>query len=115
MTHVQHNRLFKRPLKRGLVNLLLVIALIGLMKSRCGAQDPNAKGARLPEVRVTNVRRVFHNGEHNAFTDLIRFQSRYFLTFRSCPDGHMVHPTASIIILSSKDLKKWEHTGSVLN
>ena len=104
MTHVQR----KHHFKCGFVNLLLMISLIGLMKSRCEAQDPDAKGARLPEVRVTNVRRVFHNGEHNAFTDLIRFQGRYFLTFRSCPDGHMVHPTASIIILSSKDLKKWE-------
>ena len=112
MTHMQRKHPFKRPFKhpfkRGFVNLLLMISLIGLMKSRGEAQDPDAKGAGLPEVRVTNVRRVFHNGEHNAFTDLIRFQGRYFLTFRSCPDGHMVHPTASIIILSSKDLKKWE-------
>jgi len=23
---------------------------------------------------VTNIRRVFYNGEHNAFTDLIRFR-----------------------------------------
>jgi len=61
----------------------------------------------LPEVEVSNVRRVFHNGEHNAFTDLVRFRDRYYLTFRSCPDGHMVHPTSSIIILVSDDLKSW--------
>jgi len=61
-----------------------------------------------PQVRVTNVRRVFHNGEHNAFTDLVRFGDKFYLTFRSCPDGHMVHPTASIIILSSTDAKQWE-------
>jgi hypothetical protein len=24
-----------------------------------------------PQVTVTNIRRVFHNGEHNAFTDLV--------------------------------------------
>ena len=53
-------------------------------------------------------RRVFHNGEHNAFTDLVRFGDRFYLTFRSCPDGHMVHPTASIIILSSADAQSWE-------
>ncbi|MCA9076205.1 MAG: hypothetical protein KDA93_14340 [Planctomycetaceae bacterium] len=63
--------------------------------------------ADLPAVEVTNVRRVFHNGEHNAFTDLVRFQDRYYLTFRSCPDGHMVHPTASIIIMVSDDLEDW--------
>lgn len=60
-----------------------------------------------PEVRVTNVRRVFHNGEHNAFTDLIRFRDRFYLAFRSCPDGHPVHPTSSIIVLESDDARTW--------
>lgn len=63
---------------------------------------------QLPEVRVGNIRRAFHNGEHNAFTDLVRFKDKFYLTFRSCPDGHMVHPTASIIILSSTDADQWE-------
>ena len=67
-----------------------------------------ARAEKLPEVRVTNVRRVFYNGEHNAFTDLIRFKGKFYLTFRSCPDGHMVHPTSSIIILTSSDAKQWE-------
>ncbi len=65
-------------------------------------------GSVLPLVRVRNVRRVFHNGEHNAFTDLVRFKDKFYLAFRSCPDGHMVHPTASIIILSSTDGRRWE-------
>ncbi len=64
--------------------------------------------AELPDVRVTDVHRVFHNGEHNAFTDLCTFQGRYFLTFRSCPDGHGVHPSSSIFVLVSDDLRKWE-------
>jgi hypothetical protein len=67
-----------------------------------------ATAGQLPEVRVSNVRRVFHNGEHNAFTDLARFQGKFYLTFRSCADGHMAHPTASIIILSGTDAKQWE-------
>lgn len=58
---------------------------------------------RAPQVTVSAPRRVFHNGEHNAFTDLCRFRDQLYLTFRSCPDGHMVHPTASVIILRSKD------------
>jgi len=61
----------------------------------------------LPQVRVASVRQVFHNGEHNAFTDLVRFKDTYYLTFRSCPDGHMVHPTASIIVLASNDTQEW--------
>lgn len=55
------------------------------------------------QVEFSNVRRVFDNGERNAFTDLIRFKGVYYLTFRSCLDGHSVHPTSSIIILSSWD------------
>jgi hypothetical protein len=62
----------------------------------------------LPQVRVATVRRVFHNGEHNAFTDLCRFRGTYYLTFRSCPDGHMVHPTSSILVLSSPDGEQWQ-------
>jgi hypothetical protein len=80
----------------GLIALVLVIAM-----GNGRAADP------LPKVQVSNVRRVFHNGEHNAFTDLVKFQGRYYLTFRSCPDGHMVHPTASIIVLTSDNLKEW--------
>ena len=65
--------------------------------------------AEPPAVRVVSVRRAFHNGEHNAFTDLVRFQDRLYLTFRSCPDGHGVFPTASIIILTSdNDGKDWQ-------
>ncbi len=61
-----------------------------------------------PAVEVNNVRQVFDNGEHNAFTDMIRWQGRFWLTFRSCPDGHMVHSTSSIMVLSSDDAKTWD-------
>jgi hypothetical protein len=67
----------------------------------------NCHAAQWPDVEVTNVRRVFHNGEHNAFTDLIRWQERFWLTFRSCPDGHSVYPSASVIILSSDEGNDW--------
>jgi len=68
---------------------------------------PVAVAADWPHVEVTNVRRVFHNGEHNAFTDLIRWRGKFWLAFRSCPDGHSVFPTASVIILTSRDGKDW--------
>lgn len=72
------------------------------------AAAPLAAFDEPPRVSVQNARRVFHNGEHNAFTDLVRFRDRYYLTFRSCPDGHAVHHTASIIILASDDLLAWQ-------
>jgi hypothetical protein len=64
---------------------------------------------KLPEVEVASVRKVFDNGEHNAFTDLCRFGDRMYLTFRSCPDGHGVSPAASIIVLAGgDDGGRWE-------
>ena len=62
----------------------------------------------LPSIKVLDVRRAFHNGEDNAFTDLCRFGDHIYLCFRSCPDGHMVHPSASIIVLRSRDGKEWQ-------
>ncbi len=82
--------------------LLLTLCLL------CVASTGNAQPKTNPDVEVTNIRRVFHNGEHNAFTDLIRFQGRYYLCFRSCPDGHGVNASASIIILSSSNTVDWK-------
>ena len=59
-------------------------------------------------TKVVSVRRVFHACEHNAFKDLCRFRGQLWLVLRSCPDGHMVQPTASVIVLRSADGVKWE-------
>ena len=85
-------------------------ALVGcarLLVFGLAAFAASVQAGELPRVSVSSIRRVFHNGEHNAFTDLVRYQGVFYLTFRSCPDGHMVHPTASIIILSSDDAQEW--------
>lgn len=86
------------------VAVLVLAALVLAASNRFAAAGEDT----LPRVRVESLRRVFHNGEHNAFTDLVRFQGKIYLTFRSCPDGHMVHPTASIIILASDDAQQWQ-------
>jgi hypothetical protein len=59
-------------------------------------------------VTVESVRKVFNDGNHNAFTDLCRFRDRYYLTFRSCPDGHHVFTSSRVVILSSGDGERWE-------
>lgn len=90
-----------------LTSLLMAPVLLGLGGlGAAGAEEPAAR--ELPKVKVVSVRRVFHNGEHNAFTDLCRFEGRLYLTFRSCPDGHGVRPTASIIVLASDNAQQWE-------
>src|SRR5687768_8217760 len=60
-----------------------------------------------PTLRVENIRRAFHNGEHNAFTDLTRWRGQFWLTFRSSPDGHGVFASGSVVILTSADAKSW--------
>ncbi|HSH93152.1 MAG TPA: sialidase family protein [Roseimicrobium sp.] len=68
-----------------------------------------AEPAPAPAVKIDSVRRIFWNGEHSAFTDLIRYKGQIYLTFRSCPDGHMVHPTSYILVMRSSDGgMKWE-------
>ncbi|MFO1063751.1 MAG: hypothetical protein U0892_07790 [Pirellulales bacterium] len=67
------------------------------------ADENRTDSKSAPKVRISEIRRVFHNGEHNAFTDLCRYRGDLYLTFRSCPDGHMVHPTSSIHIMVSRD------------
>ncbi|MBI2823398.1 MAG: hypothetical protein HYX69_01765 [Planctomycetia bacterium] len=82
----------------------------GVMALLCAGPLPLAAVGgepKLPTVSVESVRRVFHNGEHNAFTDLCRFKGRHYLTFRSCPDGHGVHPTSSIVVLAGDDGRSW--------
>jgi hypothetical protein len=86
---------------------LAVVATIAAMCLSTVFSERTLCADDLPTVAVSNVRRVFHNGEHNAFTDVIQFRGMYYLAFRSCPDGHMVHPTSSIIILASKDTLDW--------
>lgn len=85
------------------MNLRIFSILIALSGPAIVAAAPN-----LPTVEVSDVRRVFHNGEHNAFTDLARWKGKFWLTFRSCPDGHMVFPTSRVIVLASDDTKSWE-------
>lgn len=82
-----------------LVNARLIATIIML----CALPHGAFAQSELPSVKVENIRRVFHDGQHNAFTDLVRYQGKLYLAFRSCPDGHMVHPTSSIIILTSED------------
>ena len=90
---------------RRMMQLLSATQLTIVFGNLLAFTHAQAPPLELPMVEVTNVRRVFHNGQHNAFTDLVQFQGKFYLTFRSCPDGHMVHPTSSIIILSSDDTR----------
>ena len=68
--------------------------------------------ANLPEIHIDSVRKIFDDGNHNAFTDICRFNGRMYLCFRSSPDGHMVFSSSRIVILSSDDGVDWEQVHS---
>jgi hypothetical protein len=57
-------------------------------------------------AEILDVRKVWDGANHNAFTDLIRFQGRWFLTFREGA-GH-VSPDGAIRVLTSTDGEAWE-------
>ncbi|MEM7133991.1 MAG: hypothetical protein AAF702_47300 [Chloroflexota bacterium] len=59
-------------------------------------------------MTIASVRQIFNDGNHNAFTDLCRFQDRLYLTFRSCPDGHMLFTSSSIVVMVSDDGSEWK-------
>lgn len=84
---------------------LLSLLCCSIMSLTTFAADKNSD---LPKVEVSNVHQVFDNGEHNAFTDMIEFKGKYYLTFRTCPGGHMLFPTSRILIMQSDDAKTWQ-------
>lgn len=59
-------------------------------------------------VKPLEVRQVFANGKHNAFTAMRRFKGELYLAFRA-GDGHN-SPTADVLVLRSKDGKEWQQT-----
>ena len=63
----------------------------------------------LPRIEVDAIHRIVDDSLHNAFTDLAKFQGRFFLAYRSCPEGHMIFPTSKIHVLVSDDgVNDWE-------
>ena len=77
--------------------LLLVLALAPLALSA----DPE----------IVSVTKVWEQGGHNAFTDLVRFDSRWYLTFRE-GDRH-VGGDGRIRVLTSQDGDDWESAGLI--
>lgn len=59
-------------------------------------------------ISIISIRKIFNDGNHNAFTDLCNFEDRYYLTFRSCPDGHMIFATSKIVVMASHNGQDWE-------
>ena len=68
----------------------------------------NSVSESLPKVTLKEVRKIEGSGEdHNAFTDLIRFKGKIYLTFRKSDVGHGVYPDSRIIVMESENGRDW--------
>ncbi len=71
--------------------------------------DLNLRAESTLEPELLSVEKIWDQGGHNAFTDLIRFNDRWYSTFREA-DGH-VKGDGKTRIISSADGTAWESVG----
>lgn len=57
-------------------------------------------------VELIEVRKIWDQAPHNAFTDLVRFQDRWFCVFREGQDH--VSPDGALRVITSQDGVTWE-------
>lgn len=78
---------------------LLLIAIL----SACSAQA----GEEAAPVELVSVAKIWDQGNHNAFTDLIRFQDHWFCSFRE-GEAHVFGKDGTIRLITSSDGETWE-------
>jgi len=61
---------------------------------------------------LLDVTRVYGDGTHNAFTDLLHWRGHYYLCFRTA-ESHGIEPPGEIVVLRSADLQTWETCGKL--
>ncbi|MBM3797051.1 MAG: exo-alpha-sialidase [Acidobacteria bacterium] len=64
-----------------------------------------------PVPELVELRRIWGEAPHSAFTDLVRFRDRWFCTFRE-GQGH-AGDHGAIRIITSADAKRWESAASL--
>jgi hypothetical protein len=75
----------------------LLFVLVALVGAVAGAEE---------SVKLVETRRIWDQGAHNAFTDLVRFQDRWYCVFRE-GQGH-VSPDGALRVITSVDGQDWE-------
>ncbi|MFT5465908.1 MAG: hypothetical protein ACI8UO_001004 [Verrucomicrobiales bacterium] len=87
--HLPQTALMKR-----ILTLLMICAAISSLQ------------AELPTPRLVESKRIWDKAEHNAFTDLIYHEDRWYCVFR---DGSRhVSPDGSLRVITSEDGEQWE-------
>ncbi|MCX7666857.1 MAG: glycoside hydrolase [Gemmataceae bacterium] len=71
-----------------------------------GQEKPKNPPAGSAATPVVSVNKIWDQAPHNAFTDLVRFQGRWFCVFREGKDH--VSPDGALRVITSTDGVKWE-------
>jgi len=58
-------------------------------------------------AELVGLERVYTDGYHNAFTDLLHWQGSYYLTFRTA-EHHGFPPDGDVVVMRSEDLRSWD-------
>lgn len=62
-------------------------------------------------LEIKELRRIYGDGKHNAFTDLVKWKDFYYLGFRHA-SSH-ISMDGVLYVFSSPDLKDWRKTGEI--
>lgn len=89
-------------LKRQFLNALMLLVCVTGFCRIPGGTTAN----EITEPKLLEVTKIWDAGKHNAFTDLIRYQDKWFCTFREST-AH-VGGDGGIRVIVSRDGKQWE-------
>ncbi len=89
------------PCIRGLAGTFLAFAAVLVAGGAIPAE------AEVSPVELVSVEKIWDEGQHNAFTDIIRFRDRWFVSFRE-GEGHVYGEDGTIRIITSADGETWE-------
>jgi len=56
-------------------------------------------------MQLESVDAIYHDGRHNAFTDLVQWKDRYWVCFRNGSEHRSLD--GAIFVISSLDLQDW--------
>ena len=67
-----------------------------------------------PYVELIDFVKIYEDGRHNAFTDLIEWRGEYYVAFRNASSHFNPNEAEGrIFIMKSKDLKNWTKVGDI--
>jgi len=90
-----------------MIRRLRPAAVVGCLALVLGAQALGLRGADTADtVSLVSLRRIWDQGPHSAFGDLIRFRGAWYCTFREASRHHFYD--GSVRVIRSDDGETWE-------